>query len=116
MQLQCKHCSHISKSLLIKKDEALAEITLDFSKHMTEKHIDTPFKQWMIDVNLLTQIAPCLIMISKHSTLLDSFNSDDFIQQKFSEMVDQVQDYLGIEVFDNKPGQVDPPKGFTGEG
>lgn len=120
MQLQCAHCPYIAKSLLLIKDEALAEITLNFSNHLIEKHssknvnINTPHKAWMIDIQMLMQIVPCVIMLSKHSTLLneDSITDtnknlidDDYIQKKFSEMIDKVQDMLGVEVFDNRPAE-----------
>ena len=118
MQLICKHCGHISKSLNVIKDGAMAEVMLDFSKHMTEKHNpkgakNSPFINWMKDCQMLMQVGPTVILVAKHSTLLDithtgsdgtNFEEEDYIQEKFSLLIDQIiQDYLGVEVFDNKP-------------
>ena len=109
MQLICKHCGHISKSLNVIKDEAIAEVMLDFSKHMTEKHNpkgakNSPFVNWMMDCQMLTSVGPTVILVAKHSTLLDGdLDTEDYIQEKFSALIDQIQDYLGVEVFDNKP-------------
>lgn len=111
MELICKHCRHVSKSFILEKEYALAEIMLDFSKHMTQSHNGrgdrTPFKLWMQDCALITQTVPTIVLIAKHSTLLDrDLDVDDFIQEKFSLLVDQLQDFLGIEVFDNKPNEL----------
>lgn len=127
MQLQCIHCPYISKSVILNKDEALAEITLDFSKHLMHTHgakdgkgnllASAPFGIYMLDIQQIMQLVPCVIMMSKHSTLLSESTSltqvkvdDDYIQQKFSEMIDRLQDLLGVEVFDNKPAEKIAPK------
>lgn len=108
MQLTCTHCGFIASSLDIKKEDALAEIMLKFSKHIMDsdlksKHIEQ-FKQIMQDHAMLMALAVSVILLAKHSTLLDTaLDTEDFIQIKFSEMVDKVQDCLGVEVFDNKP-------------
>lgn len=111
MQLICKHCGHVSKSLIVIQDSAIAEVMLDFSKHMTQQHNGkgdtTPFKLWMQDCALLTQTIPTVVLIAKHSTVLDDgdIQGDAYIMEKFSKMIDQVEDMLGVEVFDNKPGE-----------
>lgn len=120
MQLQCAHCPYISKSVILNKDEALAEITMDFSQHLMHFHsskdskVNTPFRSYMLDIQMLMQLVPCVIMLSKHSKLLDESESvtsikidDDYIQLKFSEMIEKVQDVLGVEVFDNRPAAVE---------
>ena len=115
MQLVCKHCGHISKSLNVIKDEAIAEVMLDFSRHMTEKHNpkgakNSPFVNWMMDCQMLTSVGPTVILVAKHSTLLDGdLDTEDYIQEKFSALIDQIQDYLGVEVFDNKPTEKGEP-------
>lgn len=109
MQLTCKHCGYISKSLSVIKDSAIADVMLDFSKHMTQQHTGKkgegkPFEQWMLDCQMLASVGPTVILVAKHSTLLDvELDTDDYIQEKFSLLVDQIQDNLGVEVFDNKP-------------
>lgn len=101
MKLQCAHCTFAASSLDLNKDNAIAEVILTFAKHITShKHIELAIKR---DVMQTAAIASTVIMIAKHTTLLDSFNIDDYIQQEFSKLVDKLQDCLGVEVFDNKP-------------
>ena len=102
MKLQCAHCTFAASSVDLNKDNAIAEVILTFAKHITShKHIELAIKR---DVMQTAAIASTVIMIAKHTTLLDSFSTDDYIQQEFSKLVDKLQDCLGVEVFDNKPG------------
>ncbi len=109
MQIKCTHCPHISISLIIDKDKALGDILIDFSKHITQSHTgspESPHGQMIQDIGILTASAATVILLAKHSKLLDpniQLDVDDYVQQKFTELVEKVQDCLGVEVFDNKP-------------
>ena|SRR5271155_4801901 len=103
MQLKCSHCLFVAKSLLLPKEEALAEIMTIFAKHLTNDHKGNHFKNWLQDCAAITSIAPTVVMLAKHSDLLDSTDINNFMNVKFSELVDKLEEFLGIEVFDNKP-------------
>ena len=111
MQLICKHCGHVSKSLVVVKDIALAEVMTDFTKHLMSQHNkkggnNSPFMQFCQDGTMLASVGPTIILLAKHTNLLDlPLGEEDYIQEKFSAMIDQVEEMLGVEVFDNKPNE-----------
>lgn len=107
MKLTCIHCGHTASSVILDKNEALAEIMLNFSKHLMQnpnpKHKEAT-ESLVKDMAFLTQVATTIAVLAKHTTLLDmDLEPGNYIQEQFSEMLQTLQDILGVEISDNKP-------------
>ena len=108
MQLTCAHCGYIAKSVLLDQKQALGETLQNFVKHIIEAHKDKQ-QAIMQDTMKVSAIAASAITLAKHSTLLDQeLDTTDLLQQEFSKMVDELEECLGIEMFDNRPGDSVP--------
>lgn len=100
MELKCKHCPFVAVSLLIDKEKAFPEVIMSFSKHLVEVHRNLHVKI-MQDLAQVTVLASSIIVIGKHSSLLDKeFDPEDYITQKFNETLEKLEDHLGVEIME----------------
>ena len=100
MELYCKHCSYIAKSLLIDQKLAIREIIEAFAKHTMDKSKHPKLAQEIVqDTMKATQLSTTIIMLAKHTTLLDlEWDENDVLLADFAKVIDEMQEALGIEI------------------
>lgn len=104
MQITCAHCAITFTTNHLDHDKGLADLSNQFSTHFNKHHV-AEAKQMALDLRNLNMLSVWLVLMAKHTTLLDQSVDEqikDPIMDKFTEVVDQIEDCLGIEVMDTK--------------
>ncbi len=108
MIIECAHCPFVATSLIIDKDAALKESIDAFLKHFMKQHPNEHI-QVMKDTQKTTAISASVITFAKHTRLLDKeLDATDYLQEQFHNMINEIQDALGVEVMDAKPEDSKP--------
>jgi hypothetical protein len=100
MKLNCKECSFVASSLSIDRKIATQEVLSAFAKHtMDTKAHPNMAKLILQDTMKVSQLSTAIIMIAKYSTLLDLPDGEEnYLQEDFSKLIDDLQEALGVEV------------------
>jgi hypothetical protein len=101
VSIHCQWCNAEIKSVLPHQREAVLEVIVNFGIHLHGKHINR-YKEVLLDAHRLSEIAPFLIMLSIHSTLLDEVEDLDDVDSNdvyraFRDRMNEVESIFGVE-------------------